>query len=97
MPFKKRNGEYYFEAVELFGDIEHNELHAALCPLCAAKYKEFVKKDEENLRKFRHTILEGNASDIPLSLDDNSGYSIRFVQRHFHDLKTIFRKLTRHD
>lgn len=24
MPFKKRNGEYYFEAVEIFNDISKN-------------------------------------------------------------------------
>lgn len=39
MPFKKRNGEYYFEAVEIFNDIsiEHAALHLALCSVCAAK------------------------------------------------------------
>ncbi|MGV8120655.1 MAG: sacsin N-terminal ATP-binding-like domain-containing protein [Candidatus Xenobiia bacterium LiM19] len=39
MPFKKRSGDYYFEAVEIFSDTkpEYHELYIALCPLCAAK------------------------------------------------------------
>jgi len=48
MPFKKRNGEYYFEAVELLSKDdfpkEHHSQFIALCPLCSAKYKEFIKK-----------------------------------------------------
>jgi hypothetical protein len=47
MPFKKRNGEYNFEAVGIFSrnhlPIEHEAQFLALCPLCSARYKEFVK------------------------------------------------------
>ena len=47
MPFKKRDGEYYFVAVEaLSRDYfrkEHVGQYLALCPLCAAMYHEFVR------------------------------------------------------
>ena len=54
LPFKKRNGEYYFEAVEAFSKDyftrEHEAQFLALCPLCAAMYNEFVKCDKECYR-----------------------------------------------
>ena len=38
MPFKKSNGEYYFEAVQIFKSsllkYEHESQHIALCPVC---------------------------------------------------------------
>lgn len=48
MPFKKRHGdEYYFEKIEAFTGkyfLKENESQwLALCPVCAAKYKEFIK------------------------------------------------------
>ena len=53
MPFKKRDGEYYFEAVEAFTNEyfpkEHQGQYLALCPECAARYKEFVKRDEQEM------------------------------------------------
>lgn len=38
MPFKKKDGHYYFEAIELLNDLdrEMEEFYIALCPLCAA-------------------------------------------------------------
>ena len=46
MPFHRRDGEYYFESVQLFDDLsgEYAPAHLAFCPVCAAKYKEFVKR-----------------------------------------------------
>jgi hypothetical protein len=44
---KKRDGEYYSEAVEALSKDyygkEHEAQFLALCPLCAAMYKELVK------------------------------------------------------
>ena len=54
MPFKLKDGSYYFEAVQVSDDFtkENHELYLALCPLCAAKYSYFVKKDHTIMNNF---------------------------------------------
>ena len=97
MPFKKRDGEYYFEAVELFPkghfSKELEELFLALCPLCAAKYKEFVKRDEEAIHKLKDDLMNGNGREIPIRLGDRHDKSIRFVESHYLRIKEIVQKL----
>ncbi len=92
MPFKKRDSEYYFEAVEaLSGDYFHKEHEAqflALCPECAARYKEFVKREETNLNKFHHTLLDSNKPEVSLKLGELET-SLRFVETHWQDMKRI--------
>jgi hypothetical protein len=90
MPFKKRDGEYYFEAVEVISDkrIEFEELYLALCPICAAKYKIFIKQEREEAEKVRRKIIEGELCEVPINLDKGNE-SIRFVEVHFNDLKII--------
>lgn len=93
MPFKKRNDEYYFEAVEIFtGDVafpkEHEAQYLALCPVCAAKYKEFVKNDRNEMIELRESIISTEDCEIPVTLG-NTRTSIRFVETHFHDIKHI--------
>ncbi|HPJ68582.1 MAG TPA: hypothetical protein PLS62_12405 [Desulfobacteraceae bacterium] len=92
MPFKKLDGEYYFEAVEAFTkDIftkEHEAQFLTLCPLCAAMYKELVKKDETAMAGLRKTLLEMDALEAPLRLGDLET-SIKFVEAHLCDIKTI--------
>ena len=92
MPFKKRDGEYYFEAVEVFSSDyfpkEHEAQFLALCPLCAAMYKEFVKRDENALNCFREALMNSDEPEIPLQLGELNT-SIRFVESHFLDIKTI--------
>jgi len=94
MPFKKLDGEYYFEAVEAFTkDIlpkEHEAQFLALCPLCAAKYKELVKKDENRLELLKEELLrlEDGKMEIPLQLGEEET-SIRFVETHFVDLREL--------
>ena len=92
MPFKKRNGEYYFEAVEALSKEylakEHESQYLALCPLCAAKYKEFVKRDEEAMKEVRRLLMESDELVVPLIFGE-SETSVRFVQQHFIDLREI--------
>jgi hypothetical protein len=90
MPFKKRDGYHYFEAVELLNTLrfEHHAFYLALCPVCAAKYKEFVKRDPQ-----AHTLLKGELSAaetplIPLTLGEET-VSLRFVETHFIDVKIL--------
>lgn len=98
MPFKKRDGEYYFEAVEAFDrDILPKEIetpYLALCPLCAAKYKVFVKNDEAAMEELKNRILgSDDFENIPIQLDKPA--SLRFVETHFLDLKTILETKTK--
>lgn len=92
MPFKKRDGDYYFEAVEtLNGDHlskEHEAQFLALCPVCAAMYTEFVKRDPDAMSQVANSLLASQEPEIPLQLGDLKT-SIRFVDIHFRDLKTI--------
>ena len=90
MPFKKRNGKYYFEAIELLNDFdrEMEELHIALCPLCAAMYNEFVKHGEGTIESLKNALMNSEDTELPLQLGDLNT-SVRFVERHFLDIRTI--------
>ena len=98
MPFKKLDGEYYFEAVEAFTkDIlpkEHEAQFLALCPLCAAMYKELVKKDEAAMADLRKALLNMDALDAPLRLGELET-TIQFVETHLCDVKTILEEMGR--
>ncbi len=93
MPFKKRNNhEDYFEAVEALRKdhfpIEHRAQYLAFCPVCAAKYKEYVKKD----RQARQTLYNAlKDSDVPkISLQTNSEtICIWFAEKHWNDLRAV--------
>lgn len=95
MPFKKRNGEYYFEAVEAFTkdyfSKEHEAQYLALCPLCAAKYKELIKKDEDAIINLIETIHSMDQPEVPLSLGSDN-MTVKFVGKHYSDIKTILKK-----
>ena len=93
MPFKKRDGEYYFEAVEALSiDYFSKELEAqflALCPECAARYKEFVKRDKSALSDLYHALMkDSDKLEVLLKLGEKE-ISLRFVETHWQDMKTI--------
>lgn len=98
MPFRKRDGQYYFEAVEAFSQdqfpLEHEAQFLALCPLCAAMYKELVKKDEAAMTDLRKALLNMHTLEAPLRLGDLET-TIRFVETHLCDLKTILEEAGR--
>ncbi|NLI08235.1 MAG: hypothetical protein GX457_14260 [Thermotogaceae bacterium] len=98
MPFKKLDGEYYFEAVEAFTkDIfpkEHEAQFLALCPLCAAMYKELSKKDEAVMADLRKALLNMDSLEAPLRLGDLET-TIQFVETHLCDIKTILEEIGR--
>ena len=98
MPFKKRDGTYYFEAVEALSDLylpkEYESQYLALCPLCAAKYKEFVKRDDGAMIEVYRALKESNKLEVSLTLGTSSA-SVRFVQKHFIDLQEILRQGSR--
>lgn len=92
MPFRKRDGAHYFEKKEALSKKylpkEHEAQYLALCPLCAAKYDEFVKTDDDVMADLREEIVSAEDCEIPISLGDEQT-SIRFVETHLHDLKVI--------
>jgi hypothetical protein len=90
--FRKRNGEHHFEKKEVltskFLPKKLVAQYLALCPLCAAKYDEFVKTDDDVMAELREEIVSAKECEIPISLGDERT-SIRFVETHYHDLKAI--------
>lgn len=92
MPFKKRNGQYYFESVEIFKkevfSKEHPAQYIALCPVCAAKYKEFVKNNKDALELLKIDILTTDNLEVQVYLGDEET-TLRFVERHLFDLQKI--------
>ncbi|MBT9166013.1 MAG: hypothetical protein DDT25_00677 [Chloroflexi bacterium] len=92
MPFKKRDGEYYFEAVEAFSrdDFakEYEAQFLAMCPLCAAMYNEFVKHDKRAMESLKNALMNSEDAKVSLQLGDLDT-SVRFVDIHFRDIKTI--------
>ena len=99
MPFKKRDGEYYFEAVEAFSVYyfrkEHNAQFLALCPLCAAMYKEFVKRDKTALENLYHNLKTSGDLEVSLKLEELQ--SVKFVETHWRDMKTILEAMAQSD
>ncbi len=104
MPFKKTDGEYYFVAVEAltieFADDELPKNHfpkeyeaqyLALCPECAARYDYFARTAQGNvelMKKLRNQLMNLDDVEVPVCLGELKT-SIRFVETHLHDLKTV--------
>jgi hypothetical protein len=95
MPFRKRNGEHYFEAVELLSRDElPQELavqYLALCPLCAAKYKEFVKRDPDAVAELLGKLTTTDQPEVRVHFQEEDAI-IRFVETHWHDLKVVLKE-----
>jgi hypothetical protein len=90
MPFRKRDGNHYFEAIEAFDDvpIERHELFLALCPVCAAKYKEFVKRDEANSASVKAAVIGSQDTVIRVRIGQQES-TVRLVETHLFDLRII--------
>ena len=90
--FKKRNSEEYFECVEIFNHdkltIEFEAQFLALCPLCAAKYKEFIKRDEDASELLLEQLMEHDNFRISLQLGEEQAV-LRFVETHYNDLHVV--------
>ena len=92
MPFKKRDGEYYFETKEALSrdyfTKEHEAQYLALCPECAARYTEFVKNDEDAMKRVYDFLKNSDSLEIILQLGERKP-SLRFVETHRQDIRTI--------
>jgi len=89
-PFKGRDRQYYFECIEALDTLprEQHQNHLALCPLCAAKYQEFVKRDDDELRRCQAMVLAADGDVVALQLGGEEA-TLRFVASHLLDLKTL--------
>ena len=102
MPFKDKYDEYYFEVVLIMDNAYFErvipERNLALCPLCAAKYKVLVKKDEvrqqviigalEALANLESVSAEG--AKIEFSFGNEHGNdTISFHPNHLGALRVI--------
>lgn len=96
MPFRGRSGEPYFEAVESTAncEFEHRAIHLALCPVCAAKFKEFIKRDSNASSEFEGELLASSDACIRLKLGGQFG-QLRFVETHILDLRAVLRENNR--
>ena len=93
MPFKKRNShEDYFEAVEALRKdcfpIEHRAQYLSFCPECAAKYKEFIKRDPKARVAFHKILMDSEVPEISLQTNGETIH-IWFAEKHWNDLKTV--------
>ena len=92
MPFRKRDGKYYFEAMEALSrdhfPKEHEAQFLALCPLCAAMYNEFVKHDEGAMESLKKDLMNSEELEVFLQLGELNT-SVRFVKSHLQAITTI--------
>jgi len=89
MPFKRFDGNYYFEAVECVSNVgyEFDENYLALCPVCAAKYQHVRQTKDEAIKD---AIVNGNDLKISVVLAGKDE-TIRFVEQHIHDLRIVLK------
>ena len=94
--FKNRQDKYYFEAVEIVVDEKEYDANAlALCPLCAAKYLNGEKTEDEKIKeRLRELYLKRKVMQKFVITIDLCGEQkqIQFVKKHFVDLVPIFEK-----
>ena len=92
LPFKMKDGSWYFEAVRLVNARKH--VHTAnalaLCPLCAALYK-YARgtKNEALLDHLAGTIIDAGVGlvEIPVVLDGKR-VKVAFTGKHAIDVRT---------
>lgn len=93
LPFKKPNGQEYFEKVQLFPKSlikkELKENYIACCPLCSAKMKVFYSHNSEAQNSLFKQIAYSQESIVsfPVQLDKDS--DITFSKRHIVALRKM--------
>ncbi|MDE0478107.1 MAG: hypothetical protein OXI13_00600 [Gammaproteobacteria bacterium] len=86
LPFQLDDGNYYFEAVEFFPDLErhHHQNYLALCPNHAAMFKHANNSKDEV--KGRFLALDGNDLDITLA---GESVTLYLTETHVADLRAV--------
>lgn len=103
MPFKKKNGEYYFEAIELdkskgkryFKETPYHYL--ACCPTCAAMFDEYISHSKNSGDEVDRIISAIKNHEMMVDNDGNESimitlagrdYELKFVQKHIEDIRS---------
>lgn len=91
MPFRTRDGQWYFEAVRLVGARRqvHTSNALALCPLCAAMYKHARATTNDELLEqiVAWPFNEGSATVEVSVVLDGKHQNIKFTGRHAIDVQ----------
>jgi len=87
MPFALPDGSPYFEASELLDGMttEHAEIHLAMCPVCAAKWRHANPMSDPELRAL---IAGATTPEIDIILAGEP-VRLRFTQVHLDDIRTV--------
>ncbi len=90
MPFLKRDGQHYFEAVALFDSlrVEYAAAFGAFCPLCAAKYKELFRRDKPSASSLMSEVISKENLEFDLDLGVEVA-KLCFVETHLIDLRAL--------
>ena len=103
LPFKKKNGEYYFETIALdnrggeFFTKETKYPYIACCPNCAAMFNEHIVNcspnenriaDLINKIKIGETIKKSSGNEVIKIIMDNKIFDLTFVQKHISDIRS---------
>jgi hypothetical protein len=97
MPFRRRDGKWYFEQILCIGQgVVTREVfpnHLALCPICAAKFKHIINTPPKELRQRLIDAAEVAVSESePITVDISLGdavYQLKFVRDHILDLLVV--------
>lgn len=106
LPFKKKNGEYYFVTLELdniggeFFTKETSYPYIACCPNCAAMFNEHIihcSSSENRIADLLRiiesdtTIKKPNGNEVVEIIMDGKIFNLTFVQKHIVDIRAAIR------
>lgn len=106
LPFKKKNGEYYFVTLELdntggeFFTKETPYPYIACCPNCAAMFNEHIihcSSSENRIADLLRiiesdtTIKKPNGNEVIKIIMDGKIFNMTFVQKHIVDIRAAIR------
>lgn len=106
-PFIARDGNGYFEVTQIFTRMHKDmaEQFVALCPVCRAKYDEWVRRSPKRAEAFKNAILAYQVRqgedfvriDLPGDRENDvrsplAGKSMYFTGMHFLDLQQAVRE-----
>ena len=57
-------------------------------------YKEFVKRDEDAMRRLCDALRVSDKHQVPLTLEESNTLSLRFVEAHWVDLQATLQNST---
>lgn len=102
MPFKRKNGEFYFEAIQISQNMrkEFPAQYLCLCPNCAAEFSEWVINGGESKNFIqeiirRDTALTNGEIVVSIQLSNGKKLNFYFTQKHFIDIKVALKEWCR--